>query len=99
MPTKMRSMIRWLRRHFPVRTPVVVRVARRMPEHNGYCLFYGDRALIRIAAATEQVMEDTLLEEWSHLVRYEVGVPVEDNDEHDAIFWAILGAITKKWRG
>lgn len=77
---------------------MVVRVAKRMPEHNGYCLFYDDRALIRIAASSEQVMEDTLLEEWSHLVRHECSVPIVE-DDHDAIFWAILGAITKKWRG
>lgn len=43
-------------------------------------------------------MEDTLLEEWSHLVRHECSVQIVD-DDHDAIFWAILGAITKKWRG
>jgi hypothetical protein len=43
-------------------------------------------------------MIDTLIEEYAHHLRNETPLPW-DHDAHDAIFWAILGHITKHWRG
>jgi hypothetical protein len=42
-------------------------------------------------------MCEVLLEEWAHILRHETPIPIDD--EHDAVFWAILSTITKKWRG
>jgi hypothetical protein len=42
-------------------------------------------------------MAETLIEEYCHLLRHDTPVPIED--DHDAIFWAILGSVTKHWRG
>jgi len=60
-------------------------------------LFGEKRALIRLTADSDALMTDTLLEEYSHVLRHECPLPIED--EHDAMFWAILAAVTKKWRG
>lgn len=75
----------------------MVRVTDREPGLHGICLVTEKRALIRISADTEQIMAETLLEEWSHVLRYDTPVPC--TEEHDAIFWAILGAVSMKWRG
>lgn len=88
----------WLRKHFPTKRKVVVRVTANQPELHGLCIAKGNRCLIRITADTDQVMEETLLEEWSHVLRFDTPVPCSDED-HDAIFWAILGAVSLKWRG
>ena len=93
----LRRTTTWLRRHFPTRTPVIVRVVKKLPDAHGYALIGHGRALIRIELAKREFMDDVLLEEWCHLLRHETPVPVED--EHDAIFWAILAFVTKKWRG
>lgn len=42
-------------------------------------------------------MADTLLEEYCHVLRHDCPLPV--TDEHDSLFWAILGEVTKQWRG
>lgn len=97
MPTKLRSMIRWLRRHYPCKTPVIVRLSRSLPDVHGLCEMADGRCVIRVVRSSETVMEDVLLEEWSHLLRWET--PVKCDDDHDAIFWAILGQVTKHWRG
>lgn len=60
-------------------------------------LIGGRRALIRLTAASETMMKETLLEEWAHVLRHECPLPVDD--EHDALFWTILGQVTKQWRG
>lgn len=90
-------MTRWLRRHFPVQTPVTVREVDREDGCHGVFMPGEGRSLIRIVKDAPSVMCDTLIEEWSHALRHETPVPIED--EHDAIFWAILSAVTKKWRG
>lgn len=77
--------------------PVIVRVVDEQPGLHGIVLIGDGRALIRITKASTAVMSEVALEEWAHILRHEVPIPVED--EHDAIFWAILGEITKKWRG
>lgn len=97
MPIKLQRMIRWLRRTYPTKTPVIVRVVNNIPGALGICLIGDGRALIRIALGSEQLMNETLLEEWAHVLRHDT--PVECVDDHDAIFWAIYGAICKKWRG
>lgn len=92
---RLKALVRWLRQHFPARTPVIVRVGN-VPGAHGICEIGGDRALIRLTAGHEQMMKETLLEEWAHVLRHDTPVPCDD--DHDAIFWAILGAVTKKWR-
>lgn len=97
MPTSLRRMTKWLRRHFPTKTPIIVRVAKSLPGMHGVCLIGEGRALIRLASASEQMMKETLLEEYCHVLRFDT--PVECKDDHDAIFWAILGEVTNRWRG
>lgn len=97
MPTKLRNMLRWLKRRYPPPMPIVVRVTRSQPDLHGVCLVGDGRALIRISAASETVMQETLLEEYCHVLRHCCPLPVDD--EHDALFWAILGAVTTEWRG
>ena len=97
MPMTLPKLAAWLRRHFPAQTPVIVRVVKNQPGLHGCCLIGDGRALIRITQATDMVMRETLLEEWAHVLRHDTPMPIED--DHDAIFWAILGAITNKYRG
>ena len=97
MPIKLRRMVRWLRRHYPPRMPTIVRTVERIPGSHGLCLIGDGRALIRIAASTDPMMMETLIEEWCHVLRTDT--PVACTDDHDAIFWAIYGHVTKHWRG
>jgi hypothetical protein len=90
-------MLRWLRRHYPARTPIVVRVVKRQPGLHGLCILGEGRALIRITAASESMMLDTLLEEYCHVLRHDCPLPAKE--DHDALFWAILGEVTTTWRG
>lgn len=75
----------------------MVKQVRSLGGDHGECLIGGGRALIRIAVSTESLMAETLIEEYCHLLRNDTPVPVDD--DHDAIFWAILGHVTKHWRG
>lgn len=43
-------------------------------------------------------MDDTLIEEFAHVLRHDCPLPITE-DDHDALFWAIYGAIQAKWRG
>jgi hypothetical protein len=97
MPMTLHKTIRWLRRHYPTRTPVIVRVVKSQPGLCGVALIGEGRALIRLTAASDQMMQETLLEEWCHVLRHDCPLPVDD--DHDALFWAIMGAVTKRWRG
>lgn len=98
MHSKLQKTMRWLRRNYPTTTPLVVRVSKTLDRDcHGICLIGDGRALIRIAVASESVMLDTLLEEYCHVLRHDTPVPIDD--DHDAIFWAILGHVTKHWRG
>jgi hypothetical protein len=102
MPTKrqlsrkLRSAVAWLRRHFPTRTPSTVRVSSQHPDLHGLCLVSNGRAIIRLTPDTETVMIESLIEEHCHVLRHDCPVPIED--EHDALFWAIMAVVTKKWR-
>lgn len=80
--------------------PVLVKVipSKSQPDVHGICLLGDNRALIRISVAEEQVMIDTLLEEWAHVLREESPIPYGE-DAHDQLFWAILAAITMAYRG
>ena len=98
MATDIHKTIRWLRRHYRPRTPTMVRVVDRLPGCHGICLIGDGRALIKLAKATKAVMDDTLIEEFAHVLRHDCPLPITDND-HDALFWAIYGAIQAKWRG
>ena len=98
MPSKLQKTTAWLRRNYPTRTPLVVRVSKTLDRDcHGVCCIGDGRALIRIASAAESVMLDTLLEEYCHVLRHDTPIPI--HDDHDAIFWAILGQVTKHWRG
>ena len=89
----------WLRRKFPSKKPVIVRVVANQPGLHGIILWNEERALIRITRSTDQMMAETLLEEWAHLLREQCPIPCEEGGDHDALFWAILARITKEWRG
>ena len=97
MPMTLQQATRWLRRHYPTRTPVIVRMAATIKGCHGIALIGDGRGLIRVAKDKESVMCEVLLEEWAHILRHDTPVPIDD--EHDAIFWSILAIITKKWRG
>jgi hypothetical protein len=88
---------RWLRKKFPTRTPVQIRVVKKQPNLHGIVFISEERALIRITQDTDALMGETLLEEWAHVLRSECPLPL--HDDHDALFWAILAAITKEYRG
>lgn len=93
---KLKALIRWLRKHYPTKTPVIVRVAN-VPGSHGVCLIGDGRALIRLTPGSDQMMKETLLEEWCHVLRHDT--PVRCVDDHDAAFWAILGTVSMHWRG
>lgn len=99
MPLMLRKVSRWLRRHFPTRTPVRVRVVASLPGMHGLCHVTGEKANIQISKASEHMMSETLLEEWAHVLRHECPVPYDGDDVHDAVFWSILARITKEYRG
>lgn len=99
MRSTLRKTANWLRRRFPVKRPVVIRVVNNQPNLHGLCLLHEDKALIRISRSTDQMMAETLLEEWSHILRDECPIPYADGQEHDALFWAILAKITEEYRG
>lgn len=75
---------------------MIVRVVS-VPGAHGICLICDGRALIRLTPGPEQLMKETLLEEWCHVLRHDT--PVHCTDDHDAVFWAILGMVSMKWRG
>jgi len=98
MPTQsLTKLTNWLRKNFPTRTKVRVRTVRPHPDLHGETSFYESETIIRISKASLPQMEESLLEEWAHCLRAETPVPWQDND-HDAIFWAILGAVTMRYR-
>lgn len=97
MHSKLQRTIRWLRKHYPTRRPTIVRVVKSIPGCHGICLIGDDRALIRLAASADSLMLETLLEEWCHVLRHDT--PIKCEDEHDQVFWAIYGHVTKHWRG
>jgi hypothetical protein len=77
--------------------PVVVKQAPGLDCH-GICIIGDGRALIRLSSRdSETVQSDSLLEEWAHVLRSEC--PVKCADPHDQIFWGIMAAITKDYRG
>lgn len=103
MPTSLRTLSRWLRKHYPIKRRLTIRVydsprmVRLCGHVHGFAHIEEKRAVVRIALAPIALMEETLLEEYAHLVRHETPVPV--TKEHDSIFWAILGQITMHYRG
>lgn len=88
---------KWLRRNFPLKTPVIVKVVDELEGCHGICLLGDGRALIKIASASEEMMSEVMLEEYAHVLREEC--PIKSDEEHDSLFWAILATMTKKWRG
>lgn len=64
---------------------------------HGVCLVGEGRALIKVRENTEEFMCEVLLEEYAHVAREEC--PLHTEDDHDPMFWCILAAVTKKWRG
>jgi hypothetical protein len=82
---KVKATLRWLRRHYPATMPVVVKQAPGLDCHG------------ISSRDSETVQSDSLLEEWAHVLRSEC--PVKCADPHDQIFWGIMAAITKDYRG
>jgi len=93
----LRQAVRWLKKEFPTKMPVTVKLLDKQPGLHGLCKVQRGRATITITLDTDTVMLESLLEEWVHVLRFNCPVPCED--VHDGIFWAILGIVTKKWRG
>jgi hypothetical protein len=77
--------------------PVTVRVVSTQPDYHGTAHYGDGRGLIRLTPDTDTVMVESLVEEWSHLIRSECPMPIDD--VHDALFWAIYAAISLKMRG
>jgi len=94
---RLRQVLRWLRRSYPVETPVVVRLRARQPDAHGECHLGDGRALIRITCDSEQVMVESLLHEWCHVLRSEC--PLRWKGDHDGIYWAIFGHVSERWWG
>lgn len=97
MTGNLKKAVRFLRKRYPTKTPVTIRVVAKRKGMHGEFLYGDGRALIRICEDADVVMVDTLIEEYAHHVRNECPMPW-DEDDHDQVFWAILGAITKAWR-
>lgn len=99
MTTRLRKLSRWLRRNYPLRHKCSIRIRPpgRLPGLHGEMEFLGKRIVIRIAQNTDEVMLETLIEEYAHAIRHECAVPVQN--EHDHVFWAIYGTITMHFRG
>lgn len=93
----LRRAVRWLRKHYPTRRRTTVKLLEKQPGLHGLCTVSRGRALITITLDTETVMLESLLEEWCHVLRFDSPLPCDDH--HDALFWAILGTVTNKWRG
>ena len=74
-----------------------MKVLPEQPGLLGLCEVGEDDALITITVESEQTMLESLIEEWSHVLRHDTPVPIEN--EHDAIFWAIYGTVTVRYRG
>ena len=94
---RLRLVLRWLRRNFPADTPIVVRLHATLKDCHGACLIGDGRALIRITCDTEQVMVDTLIHEYCHVLRHECPLPWKG--DHDSLYWAIFGDVSQKWWG
>ena len=96
---RLKKAVRFLRREFPVPIAVTVRLHKEMKGLCGCVLIEEEtnRAVIRIAEDADHVMAETLMEEWAHIIRHLVHVPIEK--EHDQIFWAIYGEVIMKFRG
>jgi hypothetical protein len=93
---------RWLRRRYPLPFPCRVYLRRRAVMDGAAGWFIttpkGGRILID-QNLSDSSKAETLLEEWAHAVRHASPVKVDyEREPHDAMFWAILGEITKDWR-
>lgn len=99
MRTIVRRTRQWLSRHYPVNRPIIVKIVEPQEGLHGLCILSPDRVLIRISRASENVMAETLIEEYCHVLRDDCPVPYNEGEEHDAIFWAILGKVSNHWRG
>ena len=93
---KLRQAVRWLRRRYPTHIPVTVRLVRSIPDHHGLAVIGDKRAQIQITPDSDDVMVESLIEEWCHVLRHACPVPIKD--EHDSIFWAIYGQVSMAWR-
>lgn len=65
------------------------------PDLHGLCVIENDRAVIRITSDSEQVMEESLMHEWCHVLRNECPVPWQS--DHDSLYWAIYGQVSEQW--
>ena len=99
MPTKsLTKLARWLRVTFPIKAKVRIRTVKPHPDLHGETSFFEDRVEIRISKGNFDQMQESLIEEWCHCLRNETPVSWKQGDDHDAIFWAILGVVTMRYR-
>lgn len=94
--------VRFLRRTYPATTKCRISVVPQNKCEGMWGYFQettAGRAVICLSAAqSDRQMQETLLEEYAHLLRHDVPIPVPEDDAHDGIFWAILGELTRKYR-
>tara|TARA_B000000557_G_C20456525_1_gene309482 strand:+ start:184 stop:507 length:324 start_codon:yes stop_codon:yes gene_type:complete len=96
---KLKSVLRWLRRHYPVKRPVRVRIVppSKAGDWDGLCTYDKKSVYIQLRAGlTDGEAAETLLEEWSHALRSEC--PLQIEDEHDQLFWAIYSKLQMHYR-
>lgn len=74
-----------------------MRMSTSQPDLHGLCLVSAERARIRISPDKDEVMIESLIEEWCHVLRHECPLPIRD--DHDSIFWAVYGQVSMAWRG
>jgi hypothetical protein len=96
---------RWLRKRFPIKYPVRVRLVSQatLRQHDddawGFSTFdaTGCEVFIDRAASMDNRIEH-LHEEWAHLLRWHLPLESETApDEHDAIYDLIHGRIKREW--
>lgn len=100
---RLRKALNFLRKNFPTKSErsVTVRIVKELEGLHGLVEFEDEghkpHAYIRIAEDNDYLMVETLLEEWSHILRQDTPVPLIK--DHDSIFWAIYGTVVMAFRG
>lgn len=95
---------KWLRSMYPV--PFRVRVCTLPGDHPkmfgcaGWFIPNDEGvSLIYVAVGIDEVMAETLIEEWSHALRHAMPLTVDyEGEAHDEHFWVTYGRITNAWR-
>lgn len=82
-----------------MKRPVRVRIVppSKAGDWDGLCTYDKKSVYIQLRAGlTDGEAAETLLEEWSHALRSEC--PLQIEDEHDQLFWAIYSKLQMHYR-